>query len=128
MAAKQSIPATNGAPIDIGGAIQVPPAPPPFIPREPTPNDRLAIRQKLDGCFDDAAGNYLGGESDETIAKALNCPRAWVTNIREAAYGPIRVSAEFIECRKLIDGLAARHDDFGRDIALLRERLEKLGG
>jgi len=94
----------------------------------PSSIQRLNIRTKLDTCFDDADGVYLSGESDETIAAALNIPRAWVTNIREAAYGPIRQNPEIAECMKLLNACAARQADLARDIDRLRERLTKLGG
>lgn len=84
------------------------------VPREPTPKQRLAIRTKLDACFDDDAGCYLDGYSDQKIGEELNLPWSWVAKVREAAYGPIRVDAEVLALRA--------------EIAALREEAKKLDG
>lgn len=85
--------------------------------RDPTPQERQRIRALLDKQFDDAAGCYLDGYSDQKIGADLNLPWAMVTKIREAAYGPIKVDpevaglrAELSDLRRKIDALTQAHN------------------
>lgn len=78
--------------------------------REPTQQERLRIRNKLDAQFDDAAGCYLDGWSDQRVGEELNIPWAIVTRIREAAYGPIRVDPELAALRAELVGLGTKID------------------
>lgn len=80
--------------------------------REATPAEKAAIRRKLDECFDDAAGMYLDGSSDQSIGQALNIPWALVRRVREAAYGPIRSDPHLEKARA--------------DLKALREELASL--
>lgn len=102
--------------------------------REITSDQRLAIRALLDKHFDDKAGVYLDGQTDERIAEAVKVPRIHVERIREAAYGPIRVSAEYLEARAALDeakrAVAAHAEAFKAVEAKMRaaeEKVEKLG-
>lgn len=61
--------------------------------RDATPNQRVKIRALLDRHFDDDAGMYLEDFSDQHIAELVEVPRVIVENIRDAAYGPIKVDA-----------------------------------
>lgn len=61
--------------------------------RQPTQDQRLAIRSLLDRHFDDKAGCYIDDFSDQRVGKEAGVPWAMVTTIREAAYGPIRQDA-----------------------------------
>jgi hypothetical protein len=81
-------------------------------PRLPTNEQRLQIRGALDQHFDDAKGRYLDGYSDDKIAAHLNVPRAFVSNIREAAYGPLLGNPE-------IDALRAEMEGFGKKLDTL---------
>ena len=79
----------------------------PQVARRPSPEERLRIRTALDGCFDDARGMFLLGMSDERIAEEAGVPAVWVSDIREAAYGPVRVDAETLDLlRQLGERLA----------------------
>ncbi len=64
------------------------------VPRPATLAEKQKIRAMLDANFDDAAGCYLDGYSDQRIGKELNIPWSLVTTLRETAYGPIRVDPE----------------------------------
>lgn len=58
-------------------------------PREPTPAQRRSIRETLELRYDEDKACYIDAQSDATIAEALQVPRAWVTQVREAGgYGP----------------------------------------
>lgn len=75
---------------------------------KPSPAQRLQMRRLLDKFFDDAEGAYLEGASDESIAGDLQVPVAWVSEIRDAAYGPIRVTPEMLTLRADIDRAQTR--------------------
>lgn len=84
-------------------------------PRDPTPQERVKIRSVLDSYFDDAAGCWLDGYSDQKAGEEIGVPWALVTRIREAAYGPIRVDPE-------VAGLRAELAQIGRELAALTEK------
>lgn len=101
-----------------------------LVDREPTPDQRLKIRQKLDALFDDAAGSYLDGASDQKIGEDLNLPWAWVQKIREAAYGPIRVDPEVAKLKSDVAALqraiSAASADFEKRLNDLLARADAL--
>lgn len=84
-------------------------------PRELTQPERLKIRAILDKHFDDGAGCWLEGYSDQKAGEEIGVPWAFVTKVREAAYGPIRVDPE-------VAALKAELAQIGRDIAALTEK------
>lgn len=57
-------------------------------PRQPTREDKRKIRDALDACYLTDKGVYAGAETDASVAKRLDVPRAWVSAEREDAYGP----------------------------------------
>lgn len=97
-------------------------------PREPTSKQRLAIRTKLDACFDDEAGCYLDGQSDQKIGEELKLPWSWVAKVREAAYGPIRVDAEVVALRGEITSLRADQKKLAEELKKLDGRIADLTG
>ena len=77
--------------------------------REPTSDQRAKVRELLATHFDDDAGMYLGGYDDKRVAEeAGNLPWAMVSRIREAAFGPIRITPEMAELREQIDAARTR--------------------
>ena len=64
-----------------------------------TSNEKSKIRSLLDLHFDDEKGAYIDNYSDQRIGKELDIPWASVTQIREAAYGPIREDERFMKLR-----------------------------
>lgn len=100
-------------------------------PREPTGDQRLRIRALLDKHFDDAAGCYLDGYSDQRIAEEVNVPRVIVERIREAAYGPLKVSPEVSALRadivRLTDEIIAAHNDYKERISALANQVRDAG-
>lgn len=89
---------------------------PPLTPREPTQAERLKIRAVLDKHFDDGAGCWLDGFSDQKAGEACAVPWSLVTRIREAAYGPIRVDPE-------VAALRAEMEQITRGVGALSDRL-----
>jgi hypothetical protein len=109
--------------------------PPPAVAlvREITADQKQRIRALLDKHFDDAVGVYLDDQSDKTVAEAAGVPRIIVENIREAAYGPIRITAEIQamrdECATLKEKviMACREMEKVRaEVMTLASKLEKL--
>lgn len=60
--------------------------------REPTPDQRALIRKTLEAHFDEDAGCYLDGYDDERVSQEAHVPRLVVERVRDAAYGPIRIT------------------------------------
>lgn len=87
--------------------------------RDPTGDQRMAIRTALDKHFDDAQGMYLDGFSDQLIAEKVDVPRVVVERIRESAYGPIRVDPILVAMHA---DLAALKDDMVK----LQQRIAQL--
>lgn len=86
--------------------------------RDATPQEKAAIRRRLDEVFDDAAGMYLDGQSDQSIGAALNIPWSLVRRVREAAYGPIRSDPQLEKARADFRALSD-------DVAAIKVRVDK---
>lgn len=86
-------------------------------PREATPQERVKIRAILDKHFDDGAGCWLDGYSDQKAGEEIGVPWALITRIREAAYGPIRVDPE-------VAALRAELVHIQREVQAISERWE----
>lgn len=88
-----------------------------------TISEKANVRRLLDKHFDDATGQYLDGFSDQKVGVEANVPWACVTEMREAAYGPLRVDpavqAIATEARAGINRLEAK-------AAALQEVADKL--
>ena len=103
--------------------------------RAPTPDQRAAIRGLLEKHFDDGEGAYADGQSDQTIAEAVNVPRLVVEQIREVGYGSIRVNPELVAllrevkaARADLTGLMSMMGDVESRIAGLEGRTKALRG
>jgi hypothetical protein len=57
-------------------------------PREPNRVQKREIMDMLGSVYDTKAERYIGGETDDTIAKELNVMPGWVAEIREEFFGP----------------------------------------
>lgn len=95
------------------------------MPRQPTREDKRAIREALDACYLTDKGVYAGGDNDESVAKRLNVPRAWVSAEREDAYGPDACEHDG-EDRKLIPVLIERADQLEKKAMTVAEEAEAL--
>jgi len=88
-------------------------------PKPLTTDQRVMIRGLLDKHFDDKVGRYLDNMSDQAIAEAVSVPRIHVTTMREAAYGPLRVTAE-------MEDLAKANEALARAVAALQRQLDQV--
>lgn len=99
--------------------------------RDATPAEKAAIRRKLDETFDDDAGMYLDGASDQSIGTALNIPWSLVRRVREAAYGPIRSDPQLekarTELRALSDEVSAIKVKLDKAMSDLGAAFKRLG-
>lgn len=80
-------------------------------PRLLTVDEKVKVRNLLDRFFDDAAGNYIGGYSDQRIGEECSVPWASIAALRDMAYGPLKSNPEVeairAELLKLETGIAA---------------------
>lgn len=88
-------------------------------PRQPTADQRFAIRTALDKSFDDKAFTWLDGLNDQKVAESLGLPRIMVEQIREVAYGPIKVNPEIAAITAEIAALSSQTDAIGQHLAAI---------
>jgi excisionase family DNA binding protein len=87
--------------------------------RQPTREEKRQIIGMLDAAYDTAAGRYVGGETDKTIAESLGggVMPGWVAEIREELFGPEggndELAALVAEHAAALVRLAAWSNDFG---------------
>lgn len=100
--------------------------------KDPTPDQRFAIRGHLDKSFDDSKGMFLDDMSDQRIAELVGVPRACVERIREMAYGSIKVDpviaglrAELVGLRSEMDAMQTGLDNLKKKGMDMGSRLEK---
>lgn len=91
-----------------------------------TSDQRVRVRGYLDKHFDDSDGVYLDAMSDQKIAEALNVPRLLIEQMREAAYGPIRISPEVMEARSDVAGLKAKIDVQQTELNAVRAKMTEI--
>lgn len=89
--------------------------------RAPSADQRQKIRAMLDANFDDGIGRYLEGCSDQKIAEALSVPRVFVEQIRDAAYGPIRVSHDAEKLGQEIKAAMEKLTGLEKELATVRQ-------
>lgn len=94
----------------------------PVVPRPLTHSERTKIRDLLEVNFDWNRGAYLNGFTDQKIATDLNVPRIHVENIRETAYGPIKVSPEFVKFQTELEQLTKQSQAIIEQITGLNSR------
>lgn len=113
------------------------PTPPATPIREPTAEQRATIRGMIEKHFDEDEGCYIGEATDQTIATVVNVPRVAVERLREAAYGPIRITTDQVAIRKEIAAVRAKITDvqdaakslfetIHGDLGFLRKQLAEL--
>jgi len=99
-------------------------------PREVTREARRRIADLLETVYDAKAEIYSDAESDETVAKTLSYPRAWVTEVRALMFGAHdrneageRMGKEVEELERKLSGVKA---DLLKQIAGIEEDLKRL--
>ncbi|QIG76061.1 hypothetical protein EVC24_040 [Rhizobium phage RHph_I4] len=74
-------------------------------PRQPTLVQRRAVLEALDMAYNTTKGCYSKGFSDDKLAKSLNFPRKWVSDIREQFFGISEKSEDYAETVQAISNL-----------------------
>lgn len=108
-------------------------------PRKLNADQRLKVRSLLDAHFDDARGMYLDGYSDKRIGEEINVPWALIAEMREVAYGPIKIDQEILDLKteiastrtaatKLRSEIIELVRKAGEEIGALDKRIEALEG
>lgn len=87
--------------------------------RDLNPIEHRKVMALLEDYFDEKAGRYNAGKSDQTIADEVKCPRAAVHSLRERYFGPLKVDPEVAAVRDEIEKMLAK-------LADLSSRLDKL--
>jgi len=112
------MPGANGVTTMASLAPPTPPATVPTkLPRDPTQDERMMIRDMLDKHFDDKEGCYLDGYSDQRIGEELNLPWAIVHRMREAAWGPIRLDPRVLKLEQTMIGLRGELEALAKRLA-----------
>lgn len=94
--------------------------------REITPKDRRQIFKRLDEVYDDKKGRYCDGFTDNSVAKELNMPRAWITEVRESNFGPDGGNDDMERVSAAVGKLAKQAKDLQDDAISLASRAEEL--
>lgn len=76
-------------------------------PRKSTASDRKEIADRIESVWVTGAECYAGSCSDAKLATEMNVPRAWVTAVREFAFGPEDRNEEASAASKEIKALRA---------------------
>lgn len=95
-------------------------------PRTPTPADRRKVYARLLEVYDTDRGRYCDEFTDQSIAKELGVPRRWVSDIREADFGPAGGNVEIervVSAIGQMQGDAKRLGDEAMEIAAKAEKL-----
>lgn len=108
--------------------------------REMSREDRRNVWRAIDENYDDVNQRYVGKATDASIALGLSVPRAWVTTIREADFGPAGSNEEMADVAKSLSDLsksleetmelalnvAAKAETLTKNAASLRKRVEDI--
>lgn len=86
--------------------------------RDMTPDQKTALRLRLEKSFDDSTGRYLDNQSDHLISEEMRIPRAVVIEYRELMFGPLKEDPEIGELRSVIS-------DLKNGLADIQSRLNK---
>lgn len=86
-------------------------APDVVVLRDPTPDQRALIRKTIEAHFDDEYGCYMDDYSDQRVADEAGVARVVVERMRDAAFGPIRVTPELLAMRKEVADLRRQFVD-----------------
>lgn len=76
------------------------------IPAAPTPSDRRIIFAKLEEVYLDEVKGYSANWTDDRVSKDLGVPRAWVAEVREINFGPLRDNEQMRELLQKIDAMS----------------------
>jgi hypothetical protein len=94
---------------------------------------KARVRRLLDEHFDDEAGRYIEGYSDQRIGQEADVPWAAVAAMREAAYGPLRADPRIdrleqtlLDLKTRVSGAVAQMEKAQADLNQRIQEAEKV--
>lgn len=103
--------------------------------RQPTRKEERIIYAELEEFFDEMHGQYVKGQSDQTLADRIGVPAIMVADLREEAFGPIKSSPEIEAFKQEMQSFARQLDSTMETMCRLEQkkaelfkRLDALGG
>lgn len=93
-------------------------------PREMQPADKRKIFRAIDDNYDERGLRYVGDSTDETIAKSLDMPRAWVSKVRQESFGPSGANEDMDKLMAALGRLQADARKASSDALLAAEKAE----
>lgn len=94
-------------------------------PRSMTREDRRIVYNEIEGVYDTSGLCYRERWSDESVAKALNVPRAWVTAIRDEFFGP-EIDEATAKRRAEIEAILHQNEAIAKRIGVMEAELREL--
>ncbi len=94
---------------------------------QPTREQKRAIIDLLQDCYDTKSGRYLRGETDTTLAAVLDLRPGWVAALREELFGPDGRNEDAEALRHELDAMRAEIKAREAAQADLREALDAHG-
>lgn len=98
-------------------------------PKEMGLDEMLLVLDAIETHYEPKTG-YRDGYSDQKVADELNCPLAWVRNVRSKKFGHLPETPEIIALRTAIVGLATKIETLKNNIQFedraFHQRLENL--
>ena len=96
---------------------------PPLLPKPLTREQRAQVRDLIEDNFDDRTGRYKPGWTDKRIGEIVGVAFAAVTNLREAAFGPLdETDPELVNLRNEFDTLKSMLFDCERRLVALERK------
>lgn len=90
-------------------------------PREMTREDRRIVIDKLSDVYLDDRSGYAPPWTDAAVARDLGVPRAWVSEIRDYAFGPAGSNADL---DAFVEAIAPLKQDVDQHVTDCRARFE----
>lgn len=97
-------------------------------PKEMGVEDRRLIIAKINEVYVGEDVGYSSGWSDKRVAEDLGCPRAWVAEVRDYAFGPARDNEDVRALVAEVKALRETADALERSAAEVTDRLIEVRG
>jgi len=95
-------------------------------PRTPSPDDKQIIFEKLRDVYAGGRAGYSGDWTDKRVAEDLGVPWAWVSEVREFAFGPERSNPVIDEQLAQARAVVEQHKDRLAQLEALKAEGAKL--
>lgn len=116
----------KGGPAKITPIFQATLSPAAEPPRAPSPDDKQIIFEKLRDVYAGGRAGYSGDWTDKRVAEDLGVPWAWVSEVREFAFGPERSNPVIDEQLAQARAVVEQHKDRLAQLETLKAEGAKL--